>query len=211
MTDLALDTDLTAEQHEYLRIARSSGQSLLIVINDILDFSKVEAGKLDLCPVEFSLPDCLGDLMKALAPVAEEKVLELACHFVREMPPRIVADPTRLRQVVENLVNNALKFTAHGKVAVEVESQPVKEHEAEIHISVTDSGIGIAPDKLDTIFDPFIQADSSTSRRYGGTGLGLAICLRLARLMGGEVWAESTVGEGSTFHFTARVGVPSQV
>jgi PAS domain S-box-containing protein len=207
MTDLALDTELTAEQREYLRIAKSSGQSLLVVINDILDFSRVEAGKLDLSPVEFSLEDCFGDVLKALAPAAEEKGLELACTLAQDVPARIIADPERLRQVVQNLINNALKFTAHGKIVVEVESLPLKEHQAEIHISVSDSGIGIPSDKLDSIFDPFIQADCSTSRRYGGTGLGLAICSRLAKMMSGEVWAESTVGEGSTFHFTACVGL----
>jgi two-component system, sensor histidine kinase and response regulator len=208
MTELALDTDLSPEQREYLETVKTSADSLLTVINDILDFSKIEAGKLHLEEVDFDLRDSLGDTMKTLALRAQQKGLELACFIPRDVPDRVAGDPGRLRQVVVNLVGNAIKFTERGEVVVRVENAAQGPDGAFLHFAVQDTGIGIHKEKQQAIFNAFEQADASTTRRYGGTGLGLAISSRLVSLMGGRIWVESTPGQGSTFHFTARLGLP---
>jgi CheY-like chemotaxis protein/anti-sigma regulatory factor (Ser/Thr protein kinase) len=176
----------------------------LQVINDVLDFSKIEAGKLDIDPVLFSLRETLSDAIKPLSFKAGEKSLELACHVQPDVPNDLFGDPTRLRQIVVNLVGNALKFTESGEVVVEVEVDSQAGDDILLHLSVRDTGVGIAPEKQKIIFDSFTQADGSMTRKYGGTGLGLTISARLAELMGGRVWVESELGRGSTFHFTLR-------
>ncbi|MFQ5828607.1 MAG: response regulator [Candidatus Methylomirabilia bacterium] len=207
MTELALDTDLTPEQLEYLGLVRASADSLLAVINDILDFSKIEAGRLDFRPEVFDLRESLGATLKALALWAHDKQLELASHVLPEVPGRVIGDPGRLRQVVVNLVGNAIKFTERGEVVVRVHTEWRAGDEVCLHVAVTDTGIGIPPEKQRLIFEPFVQVDSSAKRKYSGTGLGLAIAARLVRLMGGRIWAESQPGQGSTFHFTIRFGL----
>jgi CheY-like chemotaxis protein len=177
------------------------------VINDILDFSKIEAGRLDLDPTEFELRDCLGDIIKSLALRAHKKGLELACRVTPEVPDALVGDSSRLRQVIVNLTGNAIKFTEAGEVVVRVELESFAEREACLHFSVRDTGIGITPEQKQAIFEPFVQGDGSTTRKYGGTGLGLAISTKLVQLMGGRIWVESEPGQGSTFHFTARFGL----
>jgi len=205
MAELALDTQLTAEQRDYLAMLKSSGDSLLSVIDDILDFSKVESGKLDLDPIEFNLQDAIGETIRGLALRADDKDLELAYQIDSEIPEYVVGDPGRLRQILVNLVGNAIKFTRRGEVVVRVETESRDDRELRLHFSVADTGIGIPAEKQSLIFEAFAQADGSTTRNYGGTGLGLAICTRLAGLMDGRIWVESTVGAGSTFHFTARL------
>jgi len=207
MAELLADTELAAEQREYLDMVRKSADALLGVINDILDFSKIEAGRLDLEQVDFGLRDALGDTLETLSLRAYQKGLELAYHVTPEVPDPLVGDPGRLRQVVTNLVGNALKFTEVGEVVVEVSGSPEHNGRADeivLHFAVRDTGIGIPPEKQRAVFEAFTQADSSTTRKYGGTGLGLAISTRLVHLMGGRIWVESEVGRGSTFHFTAR-------
>jgi PAS domain S-box-containing protein len=203
MTELALDTDLTAEQREYLELVKSSADYLLAVINDILDFSKIEAGKLDLDPIDFNLRDHLDDTLSGLALRAHTKGLELACRVAADVPDAIVGDPGRLRQIVVNLVGNAIKFTSSGEVVVQVERESQCEKSVTLHFVVQDTGLGIPHDKLDRLFQAFSQVDSSTTRKYGGTGLGLAISSQLVKLMGGRIWVESEPGQGSQFHFTA--------
>ncbi|MFN4242980.1 MAG: ATP-binding protein [Tepidisphaerales bacterium] len=205
MTDLLLDTPLTAEQREYLHMVRSSAESLMTVINDLLDFSKIEAGHLSLDPVTFQLRDTLSDAVRPLAARAHRKGLEMRCHVYPDVPDRLVGDPGRLKQVVINLVNNALKFTERGSITVDVHLDSVVDRTATLHFLVSDTGIGIPPEKLKIIFLPYVQADSSTTRRFGGTGLGLAICTKLVEAMGGRIWAESVPGRGSTFHFTVNL------
>ena len=207
MTELALDTKLTAEQREYLETVKTSADSLLRILNDILDFSKIEAGKLGLEPIDFSLRDSLGETMKALAVRANTKGLELICDIASDLPDAIVGDPGRVRQIVVNIVGNAIKFTEQGEVVVRVEMISGTEDEARFHFVISDTGIGIPPEKQKTILNAFSQADSSTTRKFGGTGLGLAISLQLVEMMGGRLWIESLPGEGSTFHFTARFGL----
>ena len=207
MTELALDTDLTPEQRQYLLMARQSGEVLLEVINDILDFSKVESGKLDLERIDFVLADCIAQEMNALALRAHSKGLELIYRIAPEVPPRLAGDPSRLRQVIMNLVGNAIKFTERGEVALYVDQQSRDGGHVELHVRVVDTGIGIAADKQALLFQAFTQADTSITRKFGGTGLGLAICARLVSLMAGRIWLESTEGMGSTFHFTVRLGV----
>ncbi len=207
MTELALDTDLTAEQREYLTTAKASAEALLDVINDILDFSKIEAGKLALDPVPFPLRDSLGISLKTLAIRAHEKGLELAYAVHPQVPDAVVGDPGRLRQILVNLVGNAIKFTEHGEVVVEIGAASAVTDTVELHVVVRDTGIGIPADKQRVILEPFTQVDGSTTRRYGGTGLGLAISKQLVELMGGRLWLESEVGRGSAFHFTACFGV----
>ncbi|VTR94283.1 signal transduction histidine kinase : PAS domain S-box OS=Singulisphaera acidiphila (strain ATCC BAA-1392 / DSM 18658 / VKM B-2454 / MOB10) GN=Sinac_7544 PE=4 SV=1: HAMP: PAS_9: HisKA: HATPase_c: Response_reg: Response_reg: Hpt [Gemmata massiliana] len=206
MTELALDTPLSPTQREYLGLVKSSADALLTVINDILDFSKIEAGKLDLDPTPFALRDALGDTLKTVAVRAQGKGLELACQINDDVPDGLIGDAGRVRQVVINLVGNAIKFTEKGEVVVRVALEEHTDHDAVLHFTVTDTGIGIPGDKLCAIFEPFVQADGSTTRKYGGTGLGLTISVRLVELMGGRIWAESALGVGSTFHFTARFG-----
>jgi len=204
MTDLALDTDLTAEQREYLVMAKQSGELLLEVINDILDFSKVESGKLDLECIDFDLADCLSQEMSSLALRAHSKGLELAYRIAPEVPARVAGDPSRLRQIILNLANNAIKFTERGEVVLYVEQESRDEETAQLHFRVVDSGIGIPADKQNLLFQAFAQGDTSINRKFGGTGLGLAICARLVHLMGGRIWVESAEGVGSTFHFLVR-------
>jgi PAS domain S-box-containing protein len=205
MTDLALDTELTAEQREYLETVKSSAEALLTVINDILDFSKIEAGKLDLDPLAFDLRNTVGDALRALALRAHEKGLELACDIAPDVPEVLVGDAGRLRQVVLNLVGNAIKFTERGEVVLRVAVEPRAEG-GWLRFTVSDTGIGIPPDKQGRIFEAFTQADGSTTRHHGGTGLGLTISSQLVELMGGRIWVESAVGRGSAFHFLVRFG-----
>jgi PAS domain S-box-containing protein len=210
MTEAALDTRLTSEQGEYLEIVRDSAESLLRVINDLLDFSKIEARKLTLEAIGFDLHESVGDALKLLALRAHSAGLELVCDIRPEVPAGVVGDPVRLRQVLVNLVGNAVKFTAQGEVVVRVGVDERTPDGVLLHLAVTDTGIGIPADKLRAVFDPFVQADGSTTRKYGGTGLGLSICRHLVELMGGRIWVESEVGQGSTFHFTARLGLQAE-
>ena len=207
MTELALDTDIDPEQHEYLTLVKSSADSLLTLINDILDFSKIEAGKLDLEPVPFDIRDSLGETVKTLALRAHAKGLELFADIHRDVPPVLIGDAGRLRQILVNLTGNAIKFTETGEVVVAVEVESGTEESVLLHFSVRDTGIGIPADRQQKIFEAFSQADSSTTRKYGGTGLGLSISTRLVALMGGRIWIESEEGTGSVFHFTARMGI----
>ena len=186
---------------------KSCSDSLLTVINDILDFSKIEAGKLSLDEIRFDLEDILGDTIKTLALRAHKKGLELACHILPNVPEQLVGDPGRLRQVLVNLVGNAIKFTEHGEVVVRVGMESQSADDVCLHFAVADTGIGIPPEKQQLIFQAFEQADPSTTRTYGGTGLGLAIASKLVAMMGGRIWVESEVGRGSTFHFTAQFGL----
>jgi two-component system sensor histidine kinase/response regulator len=207
MTELALDTELTVEQREYLEMVRDAADALLVLINDILDFSKIEAGKLDLDAAPFGLRESLEDTMKTLAVRAHKKGLELACHIPPEAPDGLVGDSGRLRQILVNLVGNAIKFTDQGEVVVDVKVESLSEEAVNLHVAVTDTGIGIAPEKQRLIFEAFTQADSSAARRFEGTGLGLAISSQLVAMMGGRIWVESEPGRGSRFHFTARFGL----
>ncbi len=210
MTELALDTELTGEQRDYLLTVKDSADTLLAIINDILDFSKIEAGKLGLDPVDFSLRDCLERTLNTLALRAHQKGLELAGHVLPDVPDAIFGDPVRLRQVIVNLIGNAIKFTHHGEVVVTIEQESQTEEGSVLHFGVRDTGIGIPADKQQKIFEAFEQADGSTTRKYGGTGLGLSISLKLVKMMGGRIWVESEEGKGSTFHFTVRFGFAKQ-
>jgi CheY-like chemotaxis protein len=203
MIDLALNTNLDPEQQEYLSLAKVSADGLLNVINDILDFSKIEAGKLDLEQVEFNLRDTLGTTLKTLAMRAHEKGIGLSCQATPDVPPALIGDSGRLRQILFNLLGNAVKFTPQGEVAVRVRTESQTEENVCLHFSVIDTGIGIAVDQQRKIFEAFTQADGSVTRRFGGTGLGLSVSMRLVELMGGRLWVESEPGKGSTFHFTA--------
>ena len=206
MTGLALQTRLTDEQRDYLSTVKSSGESLLDLINDILDFSKIEAKHLDLEHTPFDLRETVGDACKVLALRAGEKGLELACDIEANVPERVLGDAGRLRQVLLNVLGNAVKFTSEGEVVLTVALVPPEADEVRLKFVVRDTGIGIPADKLAHIFQAFTQADSSTTRRFGGTGLGLAIAERLVELMGGRIWVESELEKGSTFHFTAAFG-----
>jgi PAS domain S-box-containing protein len=206
MTDLVLDTDLTRDQRENLELAKLSADSLLVLINDILDFSKIEAGKLEFEEIDFDLRESLGETMRTLAVRTHQKGLELVYDVQEEVPDGIIGDPGRLRQVVVNLASNAIKFTQVGEIVVHVRAESLTEEYVRLHFAVSDTGIGIPPDKQESIFDAFTQADNSTTRKYGGTGLGLTSCSRLVARMGGRIWVESKLGHGSTFHFTAQFG-----
>jgi signal transduction histidine kinase/CheY-like chemotaxis protein len=211
MTELALETRLDAEQREYMDAVKHSADSLLHVINEILDFSKIEAGKLSLEPIVFDLREQLGLAIKTMAVRAYQKDLELACYFPPELPECVLGDPTRLRQIVLNLVGNAIKFTEEGEVVVQIAVESRDAENVSLHFTIRDTGIGIPPEKQDLIFGPFTQADTSTTRRYGGSGLGLSISSRLIDMMHGRIWLESQVDKGTTFHFTALFGeVPGQ-
>ena len=221
MTELALETNPTPEQREYLHLAKVSADSLLIVINDILDYSKVEAGKLTLDPAPFSLSEFLAVTIKLLTIPAQQKGLKLTLIVEDGLLDSLIGDAGRLRQVLTNLIANAIKFTEYGEVLVSVKAVPQNSdlETACLHFSVQDTGIGVPEAKIEAIFAPFEQADRSTTRKFGGTGLGLSICARLVKLMGGKIWAESRTGQGSTFHFiayfktqvqTSRPGVPVQ-
>jgi signal transduction histidine kinase/CheY-like chemotaxis protein len=205
MTDLALEADAPEEQHEYMSMVKSSAESLLTVINDILDFSKIEAGKLDLDSIPVNLHELIEETMRLLAFRAHEKGLELLCDIQPEVPEQVIGDPTRLRQVVLNLTGNAIKFTDRGEVELKVLARETAGPEMTLEFQVRDTGIGVAPEKQEDIFEAFSQADGSMARRFGGTGLGLTISSQLAKMMGGRVWVESEPGKGSCFHFTARV------
>jgi signal transduction histidine kinase/DNA-binding response OmpR family regulator len=207
MLELALDTSLTPEQRDYLDVARNSADSLLTVINDILDFSKVEAGKMELERQPFDLSESLSDSIAPLAVRAQRKGLEVALHVDANVPTAVVGDRIRLRQVVTNLVGNAVKFTERGEVVVRATLEEKNDDAVVLHFCVSDTGIGIPPDRQAMIFEAFSQADTSTTREFGGTGLGLAIAGRIIALMGGRIWVESTVGSGSEFHFLARFGL----
>jgi PAS domain S-box-containing protein len=202
MTELTLGTPLTIDQREYLDTIRDSADALLTLINDLLDFSKIEARKFELDKRDFNLRDTLEDTVRLLALRAHQKELELGCHIQVDLPDRVFGDPIRLRQVIINLVGNAIKFTDEGEVMLYVERQSERESTLDLHFFVSDTGIGIPEEKQQTIFEAFKQADSSTTRKYGGTGLGLSISAELVKLMGGTMWVESTVGQGSKFHFT---------
>ncbi len=205
MTSILLDTKLNAEQREYTDVIRSSGDSLLTIINDILDFSKIEAGQLDLEEYSFQVRECLEDALDLMAVKVGEKNLELCCLVEPNVPHMLMGDPTRMRQIIVNLIGNAVKFTNEGEIVVTVGAQLIMDGLYEIHASVRDTGIGINAKGLSRLFKAFSQVDSSTTRRFGGTGLGLAICKQLAELMGGRIWVDSQEGKGSTFHFTVRM------
>jgi two-component system, sensor histidine kinase and response regulator len=204
MTELLLDTVLTSTQREYIRMVHESGEALLTLINDILDFSKIEAGKLELEIAPFELRESLGDTMKSLALRAHSKGLELAFRIAADVPEWLLGDVNRLRQIIINLVGNAIKFTSEGEVVLDVERQAGTDETVTLQLAVSDTGIGIPAEKRELIFREFEQADASTTRRYGGTGLGLAISSRLVNLMGGNIAVDSEIGRGSKFHFTAR-------
>ncbi len=205
MTELVLDTPLTGDQRQCLETARSAAESLLVLVDEVLDFAKIEAGRLELIPADFSLRGTMGETVRALVPHAQKKGLELSWHVQPDVPDALVGDAGRLRQVVTNLIGNAVKFTVNGEVGVRVESAngPVG-GEVPLRFAVRDTGIGIARDKLDKIFQPFEQEDASTTRKYGGTGLGLSIAAHLVALLGGRITVASEPGRGSTFTFTAR-------
>lgn len=207
MSELVLDTALSPQQRDYLETVLSSAESLMGIINDILDFSKIESGRLDLDSYPLEIREWLGDSIKPLAVRAHSKHLELACHFAPRIPRYVRGDGLRLRQIVLNLLGNAIKFTRTGEVILDVQSDREEADHITLHFQVSDTGIGIAPEQQERIFQAFEQADMSTTRNYGGTGLGLAISSRLVQLMGGRIWVESQVGEGSTFHFTVRFGL----
>jgi two-component system, sensor histidine kinase and response regulator len=204
MTELTLDSVLTAEQRDQLETVRFSANALLHVINDILDFSKIEAGKVELEEIEFDLLDCVEGTLKSVAIKADEKGIELVCEIAGAVPAIVIGDPGRLRQILLNLVGNAIKFTTMGDVGICIEVEVVEENARILHFTVSDTGVGIPAEKLQMIFESFSQVDSSTTRQYGGTGLGLTISRKLVEMMGGRIWVESTRGVGSRFHFTAR-------
>ena len=211
MTDLTLETDLTREQREYLETVKLSADALLSVINDILDFSKIEASKVDLEEIDFNLCECVEGALKTLALRADEKGLELLSEVVQGTPERVKGDPGRLRQILINLVGNALKFTSEGEVSLKVQSDLLEDKTTTLHFVVSDTGMGIEPQKMDSIFESFNQADTSTTREFGGTGLGLTISKSLIEMMGGRIWVESVHGIGSQFHFTAKFGIAQVV
>jgi signal transduction histidine kinase len=205
MTELVLETDLNGDQRECLTTVRASADSLLTIINDILDFSKIEAGRLELDPVPFNLRDLIEEMLRSLAVSAHAKGLELACDVARDVPSHVVGDPVRIRQILTNLTGNAIKFTHTGEVVVEVATVDQGDGDPQLRFTVRDTGVGIPKDKQALIFDPFSQADGSTTRRFGGTGLGLTISARLVRAMDGSLTVESEPGQGSAFHFIVRL------
>jgi len=204
MTDLALATDLTKEQREYLEMVKMSSDSLLSLINNILDFSKIEARQLELEEIDFDLRTTLENAAETLAVKADEAGLELACHIMPDTPTTLIGDPSRLRQIIVNLAGNAIKFTKEGEVVIRVDKQEEEDSSVLLHFMVSDTGIGIPPDKTEKIFESFTQVDASTTRKYGGTGLGLNICKQLVDMMDGRIWVESELNKGSIFHFTSR-------
>jgi signal transduction histidine kinase/CheY-like chemotaxis protein len=209
MTELALGTHLTVEQNEYLSTVMFSANAMMRVVNDVLDFSKIEAKKLKLDPISFDVADCVSEAVKTLAVEAHQKGLELACDLSANIPETVVGDPYRLRQILLNLLGNAIKFTETGEVVVLVDADVESSQNVRLHFQVKDTGIGIPRDKLELIFDAFSQADGSWTRKYGGTGLGLTICSRLVHMMDGEIWVDSETGRGSSFSFTGLFGCES--
>jgi signal transduction histidine kinase len=210
MTELLLDTELNPEQRDYLTTVKASADLMLSVINNVLDFSKIEAGRLELDPVTFNLRDLVEETARALALRAHEKGLELICDVLPEVPEYVVGDVTRIRQVLVNLLGNAIKFTQQGEVELEVSMKSQGPECLYLQFSVRDTGIGIPQEQQKMIFDAFSQADGSTTRKFGGTGLGLTISARLVEAMRGEIWVESVPAKGSCFHFTASLGVSSE-
>ncbi|MGH9350642.1 MAG: ATP-binding protein [Terriglobia bacterium] len=216
MTGLLIETELSPDQHEYVSMVKSSADSLMTIINDILDFSKIEARKMELESIDFSLRDCVEESVCSLGLRAAEKGLDLACHIQPGLPEMLAGDPMRLRQILLNLLGNAIKFTEHGEVTltveraveVEIQREAAADSRAHLHFMVKDTGIGIPKDKQGVIFESFAQADSSSTRRFGGTGLGLTIASQLVGMMGGHIWLESEHGQGTTFHFTVRLEEP---
>jgi CheY-like chemotaxis protein/nitrogen-specific signal transduction histidine kinase len=207
LTELVLETELSVEQRESLDLVKTSAEALITVVNDILDFSKIEAGKLDLESIPFDLRLSLGETMKALDFRAREKGIELIYEVQPEVPEALLGDPGRLRQIIFNLIGNAVKFTEHGEVLLTVSQEADSNDRGLLHFAIKDTGIGIPADKVQKIFEPFSQADGSTARKYGGTGLGLTICTNLVGLMRGRIWVESELRKGSTFHFTVSLSV----
>jgi signal transduction histidine kinase/CheY-like chemotaxis protein len=207
MTELVLETELTVEQRDSLGLVKTSAEALVTVVNDILDFSKIEAGKLDLESIPFRLRVSLGETMKALDFRAHGKGLELIYDVQPDVPEALLGDPGRLRQVLINLIGNAIKFTDHGEILLSVSQEVESPEIVSLHFAIKDTGVGIPASKVLKIFEPFSQADGSTSRKYGGTGLGLTICVRLVEMMKGRIWVDSKEGIGSTFHFTASLGI----
>jgi signal transduction histidine kinase len=211
MLDLSLDTTLDSEQREYLDTAKESAEALLTVINDVLDFSKIEAGRLNLETVNFSLRESLAQTLKAFTLRAQQKGLELNLRVDPQVVDLVAGDPVRLRQIIVNLVGNAIKFTSSGGVTLSVQPESQDGDQAMVRFTVRDSGIGIPLERHKEIFAAFTQADSSTTRKYGGTGLGLTISRRLTELLGGRLWLESEPGKGSSFHFTAKLGIAKEM
>ena len=207
MTELALNTDLNNEQREYLEMVKISGDSLLALLNDILDFSKIHARRLELEEIDFDLRTTIENTADVLAVRAHDKGLQLACHIKPDVPTALIGDPVRLRQIIVNLAANAIKFTKKGEVVIRVATEREEESSVLLRFMVSDTGIGIPPDKVEMIFEGFSQVDGSTTRKYEGTGLGLTISRQLVEMMDGRIWVESQVGEGSTFHFTSRFGL----
>jgi two-component system, sensor histidine kinase and response regulator len=210
MSELVLDTKLSAEQRDALNTVKTSADSLLTIINDILDFSKIEAGCLEMDPIPFNLRDLAEETEEALALRAQQKGLELLCEIDPEVPECLIGDPLRVRQILANLVGNAIKFTDAGEVAIEIAIGSRSESHVDLHVRVRDTGIGVPQEKQELIFDAFSQVDGSTTREYGGTGLGLTISARLVAAMHGRIWVESSLGQGSCFHFTARLGIGTE-
>ena len=210
MLDVALETPLDDEQRDYLETARHSAGTLLQLLNDILDFSKIEAGRMTIAPAPFAVAAAVEESLRTLDMLARHKGLDLRRDVASNVPPVVLADPVRVRQVLLNLVHNAIKFTARGYVQVRIQADQFDSNFAMLRFTVADSGIGLTPAQQAVIFEPFRQADGSTTRRYGGTGLGLSISRRLVEMMGGEIWVESEEGVGSRFIFTARVGLQTE-
>jgi signal transduction histidine kinase len=210
MTELALETDLSEEQRDLLDTARNSALALLEMLNDVLDFSKMEARKLDLEQIPFNLHKLVSETAKVFAIQARQKHLAFTCDIDPQVPEELVGDPGRLRQILINLLGNAIKFTHTGGVDIRVAIESTGAAGVLLRFSVSDTGVGIPSDKQAIIFQPFSQADGSMTRKYGGTGLGLTICSRLVALMDGKIWVASEAGKGSTFHFSARLGLPSE-
>jgi two-component system, sensor histidine kinase and response regulator len=205
MTGLALLTELGSETREYLELVKCSAESLLEMVNDVLDYSKYEAGKIVLCPSEFSLRATIEEVLKPLAVRASAKGLDFGFTIPSDLPDRFVGDAQRLRQILVNLAGNAIKFTLAGQVQISVHAESVEASSIQLHFIVSDTGIGIPSSRQRYIFEPFTQVDSSTTRKYGGTGLGLSIASGLVELMGGRIWLESEPGQGSAFHFTVAL------
>ncbi|MBI5653997.1 MAG: response regulator [Chloroflexi bacterium] len=211
MTELVIATDLTAEQHQYINTARAASNALLSLINDVIEFSELEAGQLGLEERPFDLSEPIERALEIMRARAGDKGLELALTRGAQVPKQLIGDANRLRQVLANLVANAIKFTDAGKISIRVDAEPVNAHQVELHFRVSDTGIGIPQDRQELIFEPFQQSDSSATRRYGGLGVGLALAKQLVRLLGGRIWVASQPGEGSVFHFTVKMQMPAQV
>jgi CheY-like chemotaxis protein len=209
MADILWETELTEDQAKYVEVFKNAGESLLEILDDILDLSKIEAGHLELEKTWFFLSEVLDNTYAVIQTKADQKGLHTSCSLAPDIPDRLEGDPNRLRQILINLLGNAVKFTDKGSVILNVERTPDSDSNTLLHFSIADTGVGVSSDKLASIFDAFTQADSSTTRQFGGTGLGLAISKELVHMMGGRIWAESTPGKGSTFHFTVRLTASS--